>query len=140
MIVSTQLLVVVYTFFCDYLTFVLYFIHFYFFCFWQWVVCPCPCAQAIGQACMAQDPSLHLLYLFYLNILFYLVSVKKKKGGWLIKRVLETRFPSGRHIKRDQTMETEYLRLDLQVLNRVFQTRDASEKYSLKTVLTNYIV
>ena len=48
MIVSTQLLVVFYTFFCDYPTFVLYFIHFYFFCFWQWVVCPCPCAQAIG--------------------------------------------------------------------------------------------
>ena len=29
---------------------------------------------------MAQDPSLYLFYLFYLNILFYLVSVKKKKG------------------------------------------------------------
>ena len=31
MIVTTQLLVVFYTFFCDYPTFVLYFIHFFFF-------------------------------------------------------------------------------------------------------------
>ena len=40
----------------------------------------------------------------------------------------------------NQTIETESLRLDLDVLNRVFETRDVSKKYSFETVPTNHIV
>ena len=37
-------------------------------------------------------------------------------------------------------MKIESMRLDLQALNQVFQTRDVSMKYTFKTVPTNYIV
>ena len=52
----------------------------------------------------------------------------------LINQVLETWFPGGRHVEKmlRQTWST--------LENRVFETRDASKKYSLKTVPTNYIV
>ena len=38
------------------------------------------------------------------------------------------------------TIETESLRLDLEALNRIFETQDVSKKYSFETVPTNYIV
>ena len=63
----------------------------------------------------------------------------------LINRVLETRFSGGRHMKKmpyktwsdhgNWVFETRFIGL-----NRVFETREISNIYSLKTVLTNYIV
>ena len=52
----------------------------------------------------------------------------------VINRVLETRFPCGRHMKKmsHQTWSDHK--------NWVSQTRDASKKSSFETMLTNYIV
>ena len=66
------------------------------------------------------------------------------KGG-LINWVLETQFPDRRHAEKmphqtwsdygNRVFETRFIGL-----NRVFETRDVSNIYSLKTVPTNYIV
>ena len=44
------------------------------------------------------------------------------------------------HIRREQLIKIESQKLDLQTLNRVSQTRNASKKYSLETRTTYYIV
>ena len=72
-------------------------------------------------------------------------DINRAFKGRDINRVSKTRFSSGLHeekrwLKSDKNMKTEFLRLDLQALNRVFQTRDVSMKYTFKTMPTNYIV
>ena len=64
--------------------------------------------------------------------------------GRLINQVLETRFSGGRHVKKrhikhDQTMETEF-KTQFIGLNRVFENQDVSNIYSLKIVPTNHII
>ena len=44
------------------------------------------------------------------------------------------------HIRDEQPIKIESQKLNLQTLNRVSQTRNASKKYSLETRTTNYIV
>ena len=73
------------------------------------------------------------------------MNINRAFKGQDINRVFKTRFSSGLHeekcqLKSDKNMKTEFLRLDLQALNRVFQTRDVSMKYTFKTMPTNYIV
>ena len=73
------------------------------------------------------------------------MNINRAFKGQYINRVFKTRFSSGLHeekrqLKSDKNMKTEFLRLDLQALNRVFQTRDVSMKYTFKTMPTNYIV
>ena len=68
-----------------------------------------------------------------------------KHYTWLINRVLETRFPGERHVKKiphqtwsdheNQVLETRFI-----AQNRVFETQDVSKIYTFKTVPTNYIV
>ena len=100
MIVTTQLLVVFYTFFCDHSIFVLYFILYFFFFF---------LLLAMGSLSLFLCPGywvgLHgsrpLLTLFVFVLFKYTILPcfgQKKKKGWLINRVLETRFPSGCHV------------------------------------------
>ena len=101
MIVTTQLLVVFYTFFCDYPTFVLYFIHF----FLLLVV-----RSLSLSLCPSYWVGLHGLEPFLTPFVFVLFKYtilpcfgqKKKKRGWLINRVLKTQFlvwtPHGKNV------------------------------------------
>ena len=118
MIVTTQLLVVFYTFFCDYPTFVLYFIHF----FLLLVV-----RSLSLSLCPSYWVGLHGLEPFLTPFVFVLFKYtilpcfgkKKKKKGLAYKSSLKDSISSvdatwkKRHIKHDQTMEIESLRLDL---------------------------
>lgn len=74
MTVTTQPLIVFYTIFLWQLNFGLYFTHFFAFGIGSMSLSLCPgyCVDLHGSG-----PFLHLLYFVHLNILFYLVSVKK---------------------------------------------------------------
>ena len=68
-----------------------------------------------------------------LNVKCFVLFASTYKGR-LINRVLETQFSSGRH------MEKTLYQMWSNHGNWVFETRDVSNIYSLKTVPTNYIV
>ena len=87
----------------------------------------------------ARDPG--PLWDFFFFFFFFLVFLGmarwetwELKFFWFIDRVLETRFLGVHHKKKMSHQRWS----DHE--NRVFETRDVSKKYSLKTVPTNYII
>ena len=98
----------------------------------------------------ATSPFLLLLFLFFLSFrIFFLLFLH---FGSLIIIIFGLEIESQKldfhvdvtwkkcHIRREQLIKIESQKLDLQTLNRVSQTRNASKKYSLETRTTNYIV
>ena len=98
----------------------------------------------------AASPFLLLLFLFFLSFrIFFLLFLH---FGSLIIIIFGLEIESQKldfhvdvtwkkcHIRREQLIKIESQKLDLQTLNRVSQTRNASKKYSLETRTTYYIV
>ena len=127
MMVTTKLLVVFYTFFCDYPTFFFFFLYFILFFFVLLLVvgslslflCPCYWVGLHGSRPFL-TPFVFVLFKYTI-----LPCFGQKKKGRLINWVLVTRFPSGRHVKKrpHQTWsnrENRFFETRFIALNRVF--------------------